>query len=192
MSRRKRETLSGEDRILWRRVAKTVTPLPGRLHAAEFEPPQIIDDSRDGNAGAGAEKISPADASRPPTRPSRLAGTANHRPLIDRPVREKIARGRIELEARIDLHGMTQHQAHTLLLNFLHQAFQQRIRHVLVITGKGSSHGSDGILHKSVPEWFATPSFRPFVSGYSSAARQHGGNGALYVRIRRHDAEKKS
>ena len=59
------------------------------------------------------------------------------------------------------------------------------LRHVLVITGKGSSMGSDGVLRQAVPHWFATPSFRILVNGYEDAARNHGGTGAMYVRMRR-------
>ena len=60
---------------------------------------------------------------------------------------------------------------------------QQGLRHVLVITGKGASFGSDGVLRQAVPSWFSTPLFKPYVSAYEDAARHHGGQGALYVRL---------
>ena len=66
------------------------------------------------------------------------------------------------------------------------------MRHVLVITGKGSSLGSDGILRQAVPHWFATPSFRALVSAYEFAHRIHGGDGAIYVRLRRSGEAKRT
>ena len=80
---------------------------------------------------------------------------------------------------------MTQGEAHNLLLSFLHRAYAEGLRYVLVITGKGSSFGSDGVLRRAVPDWLATPSFRMLVSSHDSAARHHGGSGALYIRLRR-------
>ena len=96
------------------------------------------------------------------------------------------------LSGRIDLHGLTQGEAHGLLHSFLYRAHANGLRHVLVITGKGSSLGSDGILRQAVPHWFATPSFRPLVSAYEFAHQSHGGDGAIYVRLRRLSEVKKS
>ena len=104
---------------------------------------------------------------------------------LDRPTHRKIAKGRIDIEARIDLHGLTQHEAHGLLYSFLVNAHARGLRHVMVITGKGRSRGSEGILKQAVPHWFSTPLFRMLVSAYEDAARHHGGHGALYVRLRR-------
>jgi DNA-nicking Smr family endonuclease len=100
-------------------------------------------------------------------------------------VRDKIAKGRVSIGGRVDLHGMTQSEAHNLLLAFLRTAHDRGLRYVLVITGKGSSSGGDGVLKRSVPDWLATGPFRLLVSGYDEAARHHGGGGALYVRMRR-------
>lgn len=170
--------LSHEDRILWTRVARTATPLRGHKMPAlpeemEPEPAQAAI-----NIARGA-----AQAPRPAVRHDQGRLHA-----LDGPTRDKLARGRLAIEARVDLHGLNQAEAHGLLLSFLHRAFAGGVRHVLVITGKGSSLGSDGILRRAVPVWFGTPPFRPLVSGYDDAARTHGGAGALYVRLRRHQA----
>ncbi|MDN2566412.1 Smr/MutS family protein, partial [Aquibium sp. A9E412] len=109
---------------------------------------------------------------------------------VDRPTRAKLARGRVPLEARVDLHGMTQAEAHGLLLSFLRRAHAGGLRHVLVITGKGSAPGDSGVLRRAVPQWLATTPFRPLVSGVSEAGRRHGGGGALYVRLRRTGSER--
>lgn len=117
----------------------------------------------------------PADAPRPPP---------SHQPL-EKPVYRKLAKGRLPIEARIDLHGLFQDEAHDLLLDFLYRAHDRGMRHVLVITGKGSSLGSEGALRRAVPLWFSKPEFRFLISSYEWAARHHGGEGALYVRLSR-------
>ena len=78
---------------------------------------------------------------------------------------------------------MRQDEAHALLLSFVSRAHQRGVRYVLVITGKGP--GGDGVLRRSAPQWLKTPPFRAYVSGLDQAARGHGGEGALYVRIKR-------
>jgi DNA-nicking Smr family endonuclease len=119
-------------------------------------------------------------------RPER-ATQAEKTPLrhFDQQTRDKLTKGRLSIDARVDLHGMTQAEAHGLLLSFLHRAHASGLRYVLVITGKGASFGSEGALKRAVPAWLSTPMFRPLVSGHDHAARQHGGAGALYVRLRR-------
>lgn len=112
-----------------------------------------------------------------------------HHPL-EKPVKRKLSRGHLALEARIDLHGLIQSEAHGMLLDFLIRAHERGLRHVLVITGKGSSLGSEGALKRAVPLWFAMPEFRFLISSYEPAARQHGGEGALYVRLSRRGQER--
>lgn len=174
---RKGGALSEEDRILWNRIADTTAPLKGRAKvlpapekpvAAKPEPAKV-------EASAPAMAI-------PSPQPQRQPTVARS---IDAPMRDKLAKGRVEMGGRVDLHGMTQDEAYFLLLAFLRTAHERGHRYVLVITGKGSSSGGDGVLRRSVPAWFATAPFRTFVSGYDEAARGHGGSGALYVRLRR-------
>jgi DNA-nicking Smr family endonuclease len=107
------------------------------------------------------------------------------RHTLDEPTLDKLSKGRLPIEGRVDLHGMTQDEAYSLLFSFLHRAHASGVRYVLVITGKGSSSGGDGILKRSVPAWLSTPAFRMLVSSHDHAARHHGGAGALYVRLRR-------
>ena len=102
---------------------------------------------------------------------------------IDRPTTRKIARRRLPLEGRIDLHGMDQDRAHGALLAFLRRARAEGLRHVIVITGKGRA--GDGVLRRAVPRWLGTEPFRGLVNGTREAARHDGGAGALYVKIRR-------
>jgi len=185
--------LSEEERILWHRVARTVKPMPGMVLPAEPVPPQAsvsapaISAALEGPAKAGPpgrkadEK--PFEPFLPPYVPP-VSGSAP-RSDLDRPTHGKIAKGHLSIEARIDLHGMTQAEAHGTLLAFLHRAHASGLRHVLVITGKG--RGGDGVLRRAVPGWLSTAPFRGIVGAHAAAARQHGGEGALYVRLRRAD-----
>ncbi|MCJ8056505.1 Smr/MutS family protein [Shinella curvata] len=179
------KALTSEDRILWGKVARSTRAMPGKLDAlTEFE-------------AVFAEKIPEEKAPEPKKAKAEQPAAegialtigrgkdAKHYPL-ERPVKRKIAKGRLALEARIDLHGMIQSEAHGFLLGFLIKAHERGLRHVLVITGKGTSLGSDGALKRAVPLWFSLPEFRPLISSYEPAARNHGGEGALYVRLARH------
>lgn len=104
---------------------------------------------------------------------------------IEKPIRRKIGKGRVPIEGTIDLHDKTQGLAHDALLGFLRQAQANGLRHVLVITGRGASFGSRGVIKRSLPHWFAAGTFRPLVAGFEPAERGHGGDGAFYVRVRR-------
>ncbi|WP_279483147.1 Smr/MutS family protein [Aureimonas sp. SK2] len=178
---RRRRDLSGEERRLWASVARSAVPLPGKATPdlpPEPEPAPAPPKAETPKAGGMAAAFPPA--LRPRVAP---APPALH--PIDRPVRRKIGKGRIELEDRIDLHGWTEAVAHGALLHFLRSAKARGLRHVLVITGRGASFGSTGSLKRALPHWFSTPDFRSLVSGYDQAERGHGGEGAFYVRVRR-------
>ena len=107
---------------------------------------------------------------------------------IGRRDRAKLSRGRQEIDARLDLHGMTQMRAHRVLFAFLQRAHSDGLTFVLVITGKGKVGGLEserGVLRRQVPEWLSLPEFRSLVVGFEEAHIGHGGEGALYVRVRR-------
>jgi DNA-nicking Smr family endonuclease len=95
----------------------------------------------------------------------------------------RIAKEREEIGARLDLHGLDQDRARVVLENFLRRAWDEGWRAVLVITGKGVK--GDGILRRRAPEWLAAPHLSPIVAGISEAHRRHGGEGALYVALKR-------
>lgn len=174
--------LNDEDRILWNRMARTATPLSGRKLALISDPEPV---------DMGATEMFVADNSglaAPPAR-SKLVEKPRLHPF-DAPTRNKLSKGRLPIEGRVDLHGMTQSEAHALLFSFLHRAHAEGMRYVLVITGKGSSFGSDGVLRRAVPDWLSTPSFRSLVSSHDSAARHHGGAGAIYIRLRRRGGDR--
>jgi DNA-nicking Smr family endonuclease len=98
------------------------------------------------------------------------------------------------VEARLDLHGMKQREAHSALRRFLKSAQGKGYRHVLVITGKGAvtdtrrsfyEEDERGVLRQAVPHWLAAPDLAPVVVSFAPAPRRLGGEGALYVRLRR-------
>mgnify|MGYP000909635360 CR=1 FL=1 len=172
------KTLSDEDRVLWNTVARTATPLKGRpLPVEPASKPRVAEAEQPARATVDAPPApSPAPAAK------RRQNVASH---LDKQTRDKLAKGRLQIEGRVDLHGMTQDEAYFLLLSFLRRAFESDVRYVLVITGKGSR--GDGILRRAVPGWLTTPPFRALVSSHDDAARQHGGGGAIYVRIRKRE-----
>jgi DNA-nicking Smr family endonuclease len=177
-SRGRARSLTVEERQLWGKIARQVTPLTrGTVVEYPAEAPETDPPASD--HGAGASRSSPAREPRPQRSPLPP-------PLapIDRKARQKLARGHDAIDARIDLHGRTQVQAHRALRNFLLDAQAAGNRYVLVITGKGREQ-EHGILRRQVPLWLEAPDFRTLVVGFDTAHTGHGGAGALYVRIRR-------
>lgn len=177
MSRRGQRILSEDERVLWTLVARTAVPLRGKAEPAPAPEPAVEPIQQKPLPGV----TTPVAA--PPAEPKKQRVGQS----LDRQTTAKLAREKLPIEGRVDLHGMTQSEAHGLLFSFLQRAHAGGVRYVLVITGKGSSSGGDGILRRAVPAWLTTPLFRPFVSGYDHAARGHGGSGALYVRLRRRE-----
>jgi DNA-nicking Smr family endonuclease len=158
----RRRKLSEEERTLWGRVTRSIAPLRRRpllIEPAEPATPTV--------------KRSPFPSARPHGATRHLAGAAKPLPPA----------------MRIDLHGRTQSEAHAALLSFLRAAQADGARFALVITGKGGSgsqHLSErGVLKRQVPHWLRLPEFRSYVIGFEDAHIGHGGEGALYVRLRR-------
>jgi len=170
----RRKALTDEDRVLWSLVARSTQPLKGRKATTEDAKPEI------------EEKIPTASAKVPPMASLPASPKRQHvMHSLDRPTLDKLSKGKLPIEGRVDLHGMTQSEAHALLLSFLQRAHAGGVRYVLVITGKGFSSGGDGVLKRQVPAWLSTPPFRALVSSHDISARHHGGEGALYLRLRK-------
>jgi DNA-nicking Smr family endonuclease len=186
--RRSRRVLSEDERILWESVAKQARPLRKRTRAAKAgvvpaaEPAPLP-------ARNSVKRLASASAT-PPNQPAKVNRPPSSPPLapLGRRERAHLSRGRIEIDARLDLHGMTQARAHRALLHFLQRASGDGLRFVLVVTGKGSTtepESERGVLRRQVPEWLGLPEFRALVVGFEQAHIGHGGAGALYVRVRR-------
>ena len=160
------------DRALWQEAVRDVEPLRGRglprapkgvlasdPSAVQFEKPNAIPS--------------------PPAAPlDRFAG-------IDRANAERLKRGLREIEATLDLHGMTQAKAHHALAAFIAASHDAGRRCVLVITGRGLGSSGPGILKRSVPRWLEEPELRRRILAVAPAQPRHGGPGAAYVLLRR-------
>jgi len=171
MSRRR---LSEDERALWRGFARGVTPL-----------------RRGAGAALGVAPDQPS-AQAPPQNIRNECSPAKQAPGLaqfDRRLRQRVARGLAAIDARLDLHGMTQRQAHAALLHFLAQAQAQNAKVALVVTGKGigaaAAAPERGVLRRQVPLWLSLPEFRRFIVSFEQAHASHGGEGALYLRLRR-------
>lgn len=180
------------DYELWLETAKTVKPLRQRS-------------SRSLPAQAHGHQPAPKRTVTMPSAPHVHVPSPLHRapPQItglDRRTTQRLTRGQVEIERRLDLHGTGIEMARVNLLRFLRQAQDEGARTVLVITGKGDSpfsrhtlHGAGhfhaperaGRLRRLVTDWFHEPEFRSLVAGFQPAHPKHGGGGAYYVRVRR-------
>lgn len=183
---RRRRKLDAEEHRLWKAVARTIKPLrlPDAEPATEEPAPTVAPPTRP-LPPKFVKPIKPPSASTaPPVRPA-PPGLA---PLARRE-RQRLARGAAAIDARIDLHGLTQSEAHAALTRFLRRAQADGARFVLVITGKGARFADDGgqrgVLRRQVPLWLRLPEFRALVVGFEDAHAAHGGEGAIYVRLRR-------
>jgi DNA-nicking Smr family endonuclease len=179
---RRKRALSEEERALWESVARQVKPLRKKPRAAKL--------------AAGAPALESPVITKPAASPRPIALVHAPKPVkpavpplapLGRRERAKLSRGRNEIDARLDLHGMTQVRAHHALLGFLQRAHREGLTFVLVITGKGKvgAESERGVLRRQVPQWLSLPEFRSLVVGFEEAHIGHGGEGALYVRIRR-------
>jgi DNA-nicking Smr family endonuclease len=183
MSKRSRtRQLSSEEKRLWSHVARHVKPMKGRLPLPEPEPeeaPAVAPAPRIGSPVLSLPPLPPPKPALPPLAP------------VERKTLQALRRGRKDVDSVIDLHGMRQEEAHFALLRFLHRAQSSGYGLVLVITGKGGAAAGSGmfeergVLKRMVPHWLRLPDLRPLVIGFEDASPQHGGSGALYVRLRR-------
>ena len=190
-----------DDAALWARVAETADPLTKKNRFVDLEMP-LKPRPRPSHA-----KTSPRDAASPdatalkplskaPSGKVAVKKAPSPKAGLDRQTARKLDKGHLAIEARIDLHGMRQREAHNALRKFLHWARQKDYRHVLVITGKGSlrdegrsfyDEDARGVLRQAVPHWLAHGDLAPLIVSFSDAPRRLGGEGALYVRLRKPD-----
>jgi DNA-nicking Smr family endonuclease len=177
-SRGRARNLTPEERHLWGKIARQVIPLARATiteqsaDGTDTHPPPSSDGASASGSSLARERRPQSHPVPPPLAP------------IDRKARQKLARGHDAIDARIDLHGRSQAQAHRALRKFLLDAQAAGSRYVLVITGKGRDQ-EQGILRRQVPLWLEAPDLRGLVVGFDTAHAGHGGAGALYVRVRR-------
>lgn len=197
----RREPAADEDEAIWKYTAASIEPLKRgkpRVHASDRAttdapkaktPPK--QESSKKSAVLKHETVKPSHAA-PAVSPRRPPPDLSE---FDRNSARKIRGGRIEIEARVDLHGLRQSEAHAALRAFLFRCQNRGLRFVLIITGKGKSGSASdspyenyenerGVLKRNVPRWLEEPDVRSIVVSYTTAAIQHGGEGAIYVHLR--------
>ncbi len=166
--------LSQAEHELWSAVTADVRPFRPRPAApppAPAPPPGPL-------KASGGPAVSLPPRVEPPRPVTPLAD-------IDHRTRTKLRRGRLEVDAKLDLHGMRQAEAERALNAFLRRVQGEGGKVAIIVTGKGLSSETGGVLRRLVPMWLQSPHLRDVVVGFGEAARNHGGEGALYVRIRR-------
>jgi DNA-nicking Smr family endonuclease len=168
------KALTRADLEIWVAVTKDVAAYRQRP-VAPAPPPAPAAETRAQNA-LGARKDAQS-AHRPAPVPQ----------SIDPDTRRKLKRGRLDVDARLDLHGMRQAEAHSALNGFLRRAQAEGARIAIVVTGKGETKDGGGVLRRMTPHWLQAPGLQDVVGGFGEASRHHGGEGALYVRLRRLD-----
>ena len=170
--------LSDEEIALWTEVARGVA----RRRGAAL--PTLS------NPRVGEPVPAPLPATSPPGPPPKQSAP----PLapIERRLRRELAHGRGAIDAALDLHGLTQAEAHQALRRFLRHSQARGARLVIVVTGKGGPldepgrwPNERGVLRRLTPHWLREPDLRSVVLGFEEAGRAHGGSGALYIRLRR-------
>ena len=181
------QPLTPEDAVLWEQVSGTAEPLRKGENRARDQPRPAMEDIPP-SAPAAARR--PAPRNTPAAKSSAKPAPAPPLATLERRAARGLRAGRVSVDARIDLHGHRQLEAHGVLKSFLARAQASGRRHVLVITGKGGPRGGDGrfergVLNREVPRWLADPAFRQWVVSFAPAHQRHGGEGALYVRLRR-------
>ncbi|MGD2133966.1 MAG: Smr/MutS family protein [Maricaulaceae bacterium] len=176
-----KRVLRPEEKRIWAQVAATVTPRPGRKTPEPKEP-----------------ETGRTRRTKPPAKPralapglKRFAEAAGSPPPAERSGEKRVRRGQVEIDGRLDLHGMTQVEAHAALGGFVMRLRERGGRCGLVITGKGrpggamDGGGGEGVLRRRLPEWLAEPALAPVIAGYAPAHKRHGGAGAWYVFLKR-------
>jgi len=199
----KRRDLTADELALWRRAMRNTMPLPGRTQEIAVEPAGTPAAAA-GNAQRPPARSAPQSAPQPSaTDKTQPAGTASAPPPtaappsgVDAATNRRLRRGRLTVEARCDLHGMRQFEAHGALNRFIAESQAAGRRCVLVITGKGGriadtgdapfmQRQEDGVLRRQVPHWLRQEPNASLVFAIEPAHARHGGSGALYVFLRK-------
>jgi DNA-nicking Smr family endonuclease len=196
-SRQRRERVASRaERDLWQQVMRDATPMRHSKRAPvdvpdatpESKPAPPKNESVSAPAEKKPAKAPPRPQPTPPIQPKKPPdpGVAPGRlHNVDRRTADRLKRGRLEIEGRIDLHGMTRAAAQDALTSFVVAAADRGQRCVLVITGKGTFSGGPGVLKQEVPKWLNMSPLRERIVAVNEAQPRHGGGGALYVLLKR-------
>ncbi|MBK1696870.1 Smr/MutS family protein [Rhodovibrio salinarum] len=199
--KRRERVASRAERDLWQQVMRDATPLRHSKRAPVDvpEPDSGPSDPQTDPSKHRANKAAPGSSGQPKPAPPRPQPTPPIQPKkpadpgvtpgrlhgVDRRTADRLKRGRLEIDGRIDLHGMTRAAAQDALTNFVLSAADRGQRCVLVITGKGTFSGGVGVLKQEVPKWLNMSPLRERIVAVNEAQPKHGGGGALYVLLKR-------
>jgi DNA-nicking Smr family endonuclease len=174
-----RRVVSAEEAKLWREAMRGVTPFPDRVSVEEVAPPP-------GPATSPPAPPRPDAAPPLPRAPaeSRQALAHGSSSNLDKNSLSRLKKGQLVIEASLDLHGFTQDAAHAALWRFVTDSAERGRRCLLVVTGKGLREGA-GVLRTQVPRWLNESTLRPLVLAFAYAQPRHGGEGALYILLKR-------
>ncbi len=171
------EGIGNDELSLWREVVRDVRPLAGRGAGPQSTAPPAPAAETGGSTAEARLRREPISVP-----PPRRSGAA---PGLDKRSAQRLRRGQYPIEARIDLHGVTQQEAHAALSAFVMSTHEASKRCLLVITGKGLGRAEGGVLRQMVPRWLDQAPLRDRVLAVIPAQPRHGGSGALYVLLRR-------
>jgi DNA-nicking Smr family endonuclease len=187
MTKRRKRDLTGDEAALFVAAMRDASPLKKRAvkgrpaKAPVLAPEKIPAAAAKPRLAGPAGKPAPArprTIAPPPLAHGRAAG-------LDRATAERLSKGRLPVEATLDLHGMTQAEAHRALARFVERSVAARRRCVLVVTGRGLFKAEGGVLREAAPRWLNEAPLRAHVLGFDYAQSRHGGAGALYVLLKR-------
>jgi len=186
--------LTSEDIQIWQQITRRIERLSPEKPAPKIQPAkaapikkQVKTDVDPIKAFKIGEKAKPISQ-----KPSISVLPADRSPNMDRKNFQRLMKGKFEIEATLDLHGMTADQAKMQLISFISRSHKSGYRMILVITGKGKRKHKDefnrergGILRQSLPDWVLGSSITDKVLQVTHAQPKHGGTGAYYVYLRR-------
>ncbi len=178
-----KRTPSPEESELWRTAMRDAKPLKRRRPAAKKAATSSPAPAEPAAKPAPSKRPPPPAPPPPPAKPPELA--LGRIAGVDKRLAERLKRGQLAIEGMLDLHGLTQEEAHRQLNGFLAHSAHGGRRCVLVITGKGVWRSDSGILREMVPRWLNEAPNRARVLAIANAQPRHGGSGALYVLLKR-------
>ncbi len=182
-----------KDMELWHRVARGTKPLQGRDSREAHRSPRQQGVREAEERAPQTSSTSPRPRSLPPASARGAIPDRQRTPClahghiagVDRRTAERLKRGRLNIDARLDLHGLTQAEAHRALNAFIAASYEAGRRCLLVITGKGYRREDGGVLRGKVPQWLNQSPNRGRVLAFDYAQQRDGGTGALYIMLRR-------
>jgi len=206
LARGDKKGLTPADTDLWDKVSATIRPMPVSKTKRVSGPRRLSKDLLAHSTGQGSAPVlraagdmpgKPSPVLRPAPSSSYDLLTASDHPLqaasprmrhvklapLDPKEIRRVRRGHIEIDATLDLHGMTLAKAYSRLCQFTSEAQRRQHRWLLVVTGKGAA--GRGVIRENFPLWLAEAPLNQMVVGYHAAQPAHGGGGAFYVRLRR-------